>query len=126
MTLKQKIVIVLLSLSTIFFAILALFTNSEMTKELNEQLFDYALLEQSYENVTEDCEKAIEIIEMLRHYANEEEQKIIEEYYQNKSRSVEEFVDEFEEDMNQMLDEADKLKDKAENIVEEQKQTNES
>lgn len=126
MTLKQKIVIVLLSLSTIFFAILALFTNSEMTKELNEQLFDYALLEQSYENVTEDCEKAIEIIEMLRHYANEEEQKIIEKYYQNKSRSVEEFVDEFEEDMNQMLDEADKLKDKAENIVEEQKQTNES
>lgn len=76
--------------------------------------------------MTQDCEKAIEIIEMLRHYANEEEQKIIEEYYQNKSRSLEEFVDEFEEDMNQMLDEADKLKDKAEKIVEEQKQPDES
>lgn len=47
MELKQKIVIVLLSLSTVFFVILALFTNSEMTSELNEQLFDYALLKQS-------------------------------------------------------------------------------
>lgn len=101
---KEKIIIILLAVSTAFFAVLALYENTTLTNELNNKSVDYEMMKQSYESQKEDCDKAVEIIEMLRPYANEEEEKVIEDYYKNKSYSVEEYVDKFNEEIGEAIE----------------------